>query len=168
MNLLAPDDAFLGAVEIVVTTEQGSSDPYVAQKHSTDPALFVFDPEGRRYAAAVHADGTFLGKPGLFDGLTTRPAKAGDIILLYGAGFGATAPPTPSGQLVAQPAPLAVPVVVRIGGADAEVLFAGITASGLYQFNVTTPAGLEAGDHEVEIFVDGIPIQPNVAITVEQ
>ncbi len=167
LNLLAPDDPYLGSVEIVVTTPEGSSDPYVAQKLAGDPALFKFDPEGRRYAAAVHADGTFLGKPGLFAGLSTRPAKASDVILLYGTGFGPTTPPTPSGQLVAQPTPLATPVVVRIGGLDAEVLFAGVTGSGLVQFNVVAPAGLEAGDHAVEIFVAGVPIPPDVYITVE-
>ena len=168
LNVLAPDDAFLGAVEIIVTTAAGSSDPAVAPKLASDPALFEFDPEGRRYAAAVHADGTFLGKPGLFAGLTTRPAKAGDVVLLFGTGFGATNPPTPTGLLVSQPAPLAIPVVVRIGGIDAEVLFAGITGSGLFQFNVVVPAGLAAGDHLVEIFIDSIPTQADVSITVEQ
>ena len=167
MNLLVPDDAFLGSVEIVVVTGEGSSDPYLAQKLASDPALFKFDPEGRRYAAAVHADGTFLGNPACSTVSRRRPAKPGDVILLFGTGFGATTPPTPSGLLVPQPSPLAVPAVVRIGGLDAEVLFAGISASGLYQFNVVVPEGLAAGDQAVEIFVDSIPTAPGVAITVE-
>jgi len=129
LNVLAPDDPRRGGVKIRVTTPAGSSDPYSKFLLETDPALFQFSPEGRRYAAAVHADGTFAGKPGLFAGLTT-------------------------------------PVVVRIGGRDAVVLFAGIVGSGLYQFNVVTP-DLEPGDHEIGIFVGGVPIEEGVHLTIE-
>jgi len=48
----------------------------------------------------------------------------------------------------------------------AEVQFAGIVSSGLYQFNVVIPEGLEPGDHLVEIFLNGVPIQQVVYITV--
>ena len=57
-------------------------------------------------------------------------------------------------------------MVVRIGDEFTEVQFAGIVGSGLYQFNVVVPE-LESGDHEVEIFVGGVPIQRGVYITVE-
>ena len=67
---------------------------------------------------------------------------------------------------MAQPAALTPPAVVRIGGRDAEVLFAGIVGSGLYQFNVVTP-DLEPGDQEIEIFVGGVPIEEGVHVTVE-
>ena len=166
LNVLSPDDSFLGFVEVVVTTAHGASFPYQAYKDDLDPALFAFDPEGRRYAAAVHADGTFLTKDGLFPTLNTRAAKAGDPILLFGAGFGATNPAAPTAMLVGGAAPLNLPVVVRIGGEFAEVQFAGIVGSGLYQFNVVVP-DLDPGDHEVEIFVGAVPIQRGVFIPVE-
>jgi uncharacterized protein (TIGR03437 family) len=35
---------------------------------------------------------------------------------------------------------------VTIGSVPAVVAFAGLTAPGLYQFNVTVPAGLPSGD----------------------
>ena len=165
LNVLAPDDLTLGAVQVVVTTAEGSSDPYTAAKLETDPALFLFNPEARRYAAAVHADGVFIAKDGLFPTLATRPAFSGDSILLFGTGFGPATPPAPTAQLVAVPAPLASPVVVRIGGFEAEVQFAGIVGSGLYQFNLVVP-NLSPGDHEVEIFLDGVPIQANVFLTI--
>jgi len=165
LNVLVPDDETAGAVRLVVTTPNGSSDPYEVYKAPVDPALFLFGPENRRYAAAVHADGTLVGKEGLFPGAVTRPALPGEVILLFGTGFGRTDPPVPSAQLVAQAARLARPVVVRIGGRIAEQTFAGLSASGLNQFNVVIPE-LGPGDHLVEIFIDGVPIQPGVHLTV--
>lgn len=165
LNVLSPDDVFLGAVKIVVTTADGSSDPYLATKLETDPALFLFNPEARRYAAAVHADGVFIAKDGLFPTLTTRPASSGDSILLFGTGFGSTTPPSPTAQLVSAPAPLTQPTVVRIGGFEAEIQFAGLVGSGLYQFNLVVP-DLPPGDHEIEIFIDGVPIQAGVFLTL--
>jgi hypothetical protein len=53
----------------------------------------------RKYIAGTHADGTFLGKSGLFGAaVTTRPAKPGDTIILYGANFGPTNPGLPEGR----------------------------------------------------------------------
>ncbi len=168
LNVLVDQSLRIGQpAEVVVSTPAGNSNVYRAVALPADPALFQFDPEGRRYAAAVHADGTFLGKPGLFSGLTTRPASAGDVVLFFGTGFGETNPPTPSGSLVERPAPLARPVFVQIGGRPARVLFAGLTASGLYQFNIEIPAGLAPGDHLLELYLDALPIQAGAHITVE-
>ena len=168
LNVLVPDGVSSTGADVVVTTAAGSSAPFAATLYPVDPALFMFDPEARRYAAAVHADGIFVAKRGLFGaGLNVRPASPGDVVLLFGTGFGPTDPPVPTGQLVSAPARLVVPVVVRIGGRIATVQFAGLVSSGLYQFNVVIPQGLEPGDYLVEIFIDGIPIQDGVYITVE-
>ena len=48
----------------------------------------------------------------------------------------------------------------------AEVVWAGIVAPGLYQFNVRIP-NLPAGDHLVEAFVQGYPLQDQAYITVQ-
>lgn len=165
LNVLAPDDAFTGAVEVLVTTAAGTSRAFTAVRNDLSPALFEFDPEDRRYAAAVHADGTFLAKDGLFPTLATRAAKPGDSVLFFGTGFGTTTPAAPTSMLVSAAAPLERAVVVRIGGEVAEVQFAGLVGSGLYQFNVVVP-DLPPGDHEVEIFIDGEPIQDDVFVTV--
>ena len=168
LNVL-PDASIAGApyYDVVVTNSAGSSAPYRIVALPVDPALFQFDPENRRYAAVVHADGTLAGKPGLFPGATLRPVAGGDIVLFFGAGFGETDPPQDSGRLIEQAAPLARPVAVRIGGLFARVLFAGRISSGLYQLNVEIPPGLPPGDHIVEMFIDSVPIQPGVHITAE-
>jgi len=95
VNVLAPDDATLGAVQLQVTTAQGKSNSLTAQKQQLAPAFFTI---GGGYVAAQHADYTYVGKPGLIAGVTTQPAKPGETILLYGTGFGPQArrfpPPT--------------------------------------------------------------------------
>ena len=78
----------------------------------------------------MHVSGVFVGKPGLITGAASSPAKPGETIVLYGAGFGTGKPPLPAGKLVSQPAPPANSVTVIIGGQPAIVAFAGISALG--------------------------------------
>ena len=167
INLLAPDDPTLGLVDVQVTNDRGVSNINSFNKTELAPEMFRFNPQQGRYAAGVHADGTFLGSTGLFNTFTTRPAKPGDIVLLFGTGFGPTAPPTPTDRLVAQPAPLFYPAVVRIGGVDAQVLFGGIVIAGLYQFNIVVP-DLPDGDQLLEAFVNGMPLGHTVYVSVER
>ncbi len=112
-------------------------------------------------------DGVFLGKAGLVPGVATRPARPGDVILVFGTGFGPTDPPTPASKLVTQAAVLAFPLVARIGGANAAVQFAGIVGAGLYQFNLVVPE-LEDGDHLLEMFVNGFGLQDTVYVTTQR
>jgi uncharacterized protein (TIGR03437 family) len=63
--------------------------------------------------------------------------------VLYGTGFGPTNPAV-DGLVVSSPASLVANPVVTIGGAAATVQFAGRSAAGLDQINVTVP-NLPAG-----------------------
>ncbi|MCP4246455.1 MAG: hypothetical protein GY778_05350 [bacterium] len=167
INVLWPDDPIFGDVEIEIINAQGVSNTLVVNKQDFAPAMFRFNAESLRYVAGVHPDGVFLGKAGLIPGAATRPVRPGDVILVFGTGFGPTDPPTPSGKLVTQAAALAFPLVARIGGANAAVRFAGIVGAGLYQFNLVVPE-LEDGDHLLEMFVNGIGLQDTVYITAQQ
>jgi uncharacterized protein (TIGR03437 family) len=62
----------------------------------------------------------------------------GDSIAIYGTGFGRTSPHRLSGRIV-EPAPLALPYVVRINGDRVTSNFGGIVGPGLYQFNLVVP-----------------------------
>jgi uncharacterized protein (TIGR03437 family) len=166
INVLAPDDAPTGAVQVQVTTAQQMSNSVTAQKQQFAPAFFTIG--GGAYVAAVHADYTLVGKPGLLAGVTTQPAAPGETIVLYGTGFGPTNPPLPSGQLVTTPAPLANMVQIGIGGMNAPVAYAGLVEAGLYQFNVTVPAGLPSGDAAVAATIGGVQTQTGVSIALQQ
>ena len=166
INVLAPDDAATGAVQILVTAAEQTSNSFTAQKQTYAPAWFTF--ANGKYVAAEHADYSLLGAPGLIPGATTAPAQPGETVLFYGTGFGPTDPATPTGQLVAAAVPLpANSVQVTIGGVAAAVKYAGLTGPGLYQFNVTVPASLPGGDAAVVGTIGGVSTQSGVAITIQ-
>ena len=134
------------------------------------PSFFMYGAAGRKYIAAQHADGSMLGPVGLYAGVTSTPAKPGEVVVLYGAGFGQTNPPTPAGQVVTTPAPLATlsGMTIRIGGSVAQVQWAGIIVAGLWQINVVVPEGLPAGDAAVTADLVGWRSQDNAFIAIRQ
>ena len=64
------------------------------------------------------------------------------------------------------PAPLANPVTVKIGGITASTQFAGIVGPGLYQFNVVVP-NVQSGNNPVVATIAGNSSQANVFLTVQ-
>jgi uncharacterized protein (TIGR03437 family) len=135
------------------------------------PALFTFP--GGRYAAAVHSAvpaGAPVGPPGLF--ANSRPARPGEVILVFGTGFGPTQPPVEPGALAAGAAPLTGTLSARIGGlnlASADILYAGAAPgfAGLQQFNLRIPVGLGSGDLPILLGVVGLETQAGVMLRVE-
>jgi uncharacterized protein (TIGR03437 family) len=154
INVLAPDDAATGSVQVQVTANQQTSNSFAAQKQTFAPAFFTTDGKA---LAAVHADYTLID--------AAHPAKPGEVILLYGTGFGPTNPAVSTAQLIATAEPLANPVQLSIGGANAPVIFAGLVEAGLYQFNVTVPA-IAGGDAAVTASILGAQSQTGVSIAV--
>ena len=159
INVLAPDDAVLGPVNVQVTVAGVSSQSVQVNKQQFAPAFFMFPMDGSKYIVATHADNSPVG--------SASPARPGEEIVLWGTGFGVTKTSAPSGQVVSAPAMLANAVTVTIGGLPATVDFAGLVESGLDQINVEVPAGLPAGDQLVVARVGGVPTQANVYITVQ-
>jgi uncharacterized protein (TIGR03437 family) len=172
INFQAPDDTVTGAVNVTVTNLSGTSNSMTAQLQRDAPGFFMFDPQARKYVAALvaNADGsvTFLGPPGLFGsgGAVTRAAKPGEILELYGTGFGPTNPATKSGLVVTAAAPAVDKVSVTIGGLDAVVQFAGITGAGLYQINAVVPLTLTAGDQPIVATVNGLKTPDGAFVTI--
>jgi uncharacterized protein (TIGR03437 family) len=165
INVLAPDDATTGNVQVQVTTAQQNSNSLSAQKTQFAPAFFAYD--GGAYVAAEHADYSLVGPTNILPGVTTAPAKPGETILLYATGFGPTSPPLPTGQLVTDPGPLLNPVEVTIGGVAANVSFSGLVGPGLYQFNVTVP-NVPNGDAALAATIGGVNTQTGVSVSVHQ
>ena len=169
INTLVFGDVPAGPNYVTVTTALGTSVPVPVTVQSVFPAIFTIDPNDK-YAAAVHTDGTIVGKPGLFGPtVTTRPAAPNETILIYGTGFGPTSPPSVQDQLIQNPLPLAAASSwqARIGNISASIGFAGLTSSGLYQFNVTVPNVVD-GDQPLVVASGGVTTQSGVFISVQK
>jgi uncharacterized protein (TIGR03437 family) len=134
------------------------------------PAFFVFG-TSTSIAAEVAGTSTIIASPSVVQG--ARPARPGEIVSLFGTGFGDTSPSVPSGQLDSGIANLTSPITVTIGSvtlASSDVLYAGLSPgsiSGLYQINVRVPASTPAGDIPVTITIGGFQTQSGATIPVQ-
>jgi uncharacterized protein (TIGR03437 family) len=146
VNALVPSNAPTGSQQVVVTTGAGASAAYLITVKATQPGLLApasFIVGGTQYVVALFTDGaTYVLPTGAIAGIPSRPANAGDTIVLYGVGFGATVPNTPAGQLVQAANTLAATFQVYIGGVPATATYSGLAPgyTGLYQFNILVPS----------------------------
>jgi uncharacterized protein (TIGR03437 family) len=168
INAQAPDLP-PGPVAVRVIVNGVASLEHPSEIRAAGPAFFTIGPGARRYAAAVHLDGTLVGPPDLFGGtIATRPARPGDRVLVFGTGFGPTDPAVPSGRVFDGAAPLAGLAQVTLGGTPAAVEFAGLTGAGLNQFNLVVPENISSfGDLGLMGAVNGGQTPAGVFLTVE-
>lgn len=153
INALAPTDSTTGSVTVAVKNSVGTANG-AATLQKFGPGFFTFDGAN---VAAVHLDGTYVGKAGLFGAsVTTKPASPGETLLIYGTGLGATNPAVTPETVFSGAAPLSDPtqLTMTIGGQPATVQFAGMISNGLYQFNVTVPAAA-LGDQPISMSIGG-------------
>ena len=135
------------------------------------PAFFLF-PNSSSIAAQIGGTATIVADPSLVPG--ARPARPGEVVTLYGTGFGDTNPNVAAGQLATGPTPLVNGVTVTIGNvtlAPADVMYAGLTPSsisGLYQFNVRIPQSTPSGSIPVSISIGGFQTQTPATIPIQQ
>jgi len=57
--------------------------------------------------------------------------------------------------------------VVKIGGAGANVMFAGLVNPGLFQFNVVVPSNSSDGDQTIIASYNGLTTQATTVIAVQ-
>jgi uncharacterized protein (TIGR03437 family) len=112
-------------------------------------------------------------------GLVGRPARSGEILIMYVVGMGPTSPPIAAGDAAPVPPPLvqvmSPPRVVfgagpLVPGVSVQPAFAGLvpTLAGLYQINVVVPEGAPRGDViYVHLESDGVVVSNRVTIAIE-
>jgi protocatechuate 3,4-dioxygenase, beta subunit len=152
LNVLAPEVSSNGTVAVTVTNGNGTSASVNVAVSQFMPAFFQFPGE---YVAAVRADGSLVAPEGQITGATTVSARPGDTVLLFGTGFGPTAPATSVLDAINEPVPTANTVRVRFDNVDALVTYSGLISPGLYQLNVQVP-DLPDGDHALTAEVGGV------------
>lgn len=172
----APDDTARGTVMVQVTTPSGSSTSTVTLG-DVGPSFCVL---GGKYVAGVisRSDGSgtqgggtydYLGPSGSSLGFVTVPAKAGDVVALYGVGFGPTAPSYPAGAPLPTGGAAAIasdPVQLIINGATISAP-AALSEAGLFQLNLTVPSGLGTGDVPIMAMVNGVQTPTGIFISLK-
>lgn len=167
INVIVPDDPndTNGGVGVQVNSPIGVSSVAIVDKEDFAPSLFMFS---SKYAAALHNNNdTFVGPPNLISGSTTTPAHAGEVIQLFGTGFGPTIPIIPAGQLATYDAQPAQTVTAMIGGMPAQVQ-GYLIAPGFFQFNLTIPNNMPSGDAPITLTVFNQTTQSGAMLTIGQ
>jgi uncharacterized protein (TIGR03437 family) len=166
INALAPNVG-PGNLSVTVTNANGTSAPVTAVAQMFQPAFFLFG----KYAVATRTDYTLAVKDGTFPGSPTVAAKPGEVIVLWGTGFGLTSPAAPTGIVV----PVgtyntANAVTVTVGPVAAVVYGAALTSGevGLYQVAIQIPTTLADGDYPIVATVSGAQSPPTTLITVQK
>jgi uncharacterized protein (TIGR03437 family) len=172
VNAQVPSNVGTGPQPVVVFDGGGASAPYSINVNATEPGLWAppsFQIGGKAYAGALFIDfTTFVLPAGAIAGATSRPAKPGDTIVLYGIGFGPVTPAVAAGEVTGEGNALTTPLQIFLGGVAAQVTYAGLApdAVGLYQFNVVVP-NIAANDATPLTFaLGGVPGQQTLYVAV--
>jgi uncharacterized protein (TIGR03437 family) len=130
-----------GQIDFVVPddTEVGEAEVAMKNRRGASPPVSV---TVARVAPAVFIDGS-TGLGAVFAGGEIRPFRRGEIVEIYGTGF-------------------AAPVIVRLGGVPADVLFAGrLTAlPGVWQVNIQIPEQAPGGEQPLSVTAAGEEAAP--------
>jgi uncharacterized protein (TIGR03437 family) len=174
INLQAPNDTATGPVPVVVTTVNGTFTstvtlgviaPAFLLRDSKYVTGIILRPDG----SGAYGGGAYdiLGPTGNSLGYPTVAATAGDIVELFGTGFGPTNPAVPAGQVFSGAAQTTFPVNLLIGNTNVTPMFAGLSGAGLDQINLTVPAGLSTGDVSLQASVGGVQTPSGVVIPLQ-
>jgi uncharacterized protein (TIGR03437 family) len=174
INLQAPNDTATGSVPVVVTTAGGTATSTVTLAQF-GPSFLLLDSKHvaglilRSNGSGAYGGGSYdlIGPTGNSLGYPTVAAKVGDIIELFAVGLGPTNPAVPSGQAFSGAAAATNPVTVRINNINVTPAFAGLSGAGLYQINLTVPAGLGTGDVPLVGTVGGVQTPSGVVISLQ-
>jgi uncharacterized protein (TIGR03437 family) len=131
------------AVTVAVAGQTATQTFILAQ---ASPGIFTVNGSGAGDGVILHANNTLVS--------AADPATAGEEVVIYATGLGATSPSFATGTAANQINTTAMPVSVTIGGQNATVMSSGLTQGlvGLYQVNAIVPSGL-TGSQPVVITV---------------
>ena len=163
-----------GSVPVVVTYLGQTSASFMLPIQQNAAGLLAppsFNINGKQYAGVLHAATGALVGNGSVPGVPNAPAVPGETLTFYGIGFGAVTPNSIpiAGQVVRIPTTLTTPVQFNFGSVPATVTYAGLVQGlvGVYQFNVTVPPGLPAGDVPLQVVLGGQVLPQTLYVPVQ-
>ncbi len=174
LNVQVPDDATTGTVQVAVTTG-GQTGTTTVKLAAVAPSFSLLDSSHvagvilRPNHNGAFGGGTYdiVGPTGTSLGYSTVAAKAGDVVELFGVGFGPTTPTVHAGQAFSGAAATTNSVILSINDQVVFPTFAGLSSAGLYQVNFVVPAGLGTGDVPLGATVGGAATQNGVVLSLQ-
>jgi uncharacterized protein (TIGR03437 family) len=130
---------------------------------STSPAIFTLSTNGVGAGAILNQNASI--------NTAASPAVRGEVISIFATGAGPMDPPAVNGQLGTGTSQHPVfPVTVRIGGQEAEILYAGAAPgliAGAVQVNCRVPSTAAVGSAvEIELKIGEAQSPPGVTLSI--
>ena len=145
VNAVVPSNVATGVQQITVTAATGTSAAYPVIVNPTAAGMLApgyLNIGGAQYLGALFPDfQTFVAPPGAVSGYASRRAKPGDVIIIFGVGFGPVTSNLPAGQIPQGNSILTLPLQIYFGSTLATLQYSGLAPGlvGVYQFNVVVP-----------------------------
>ncbi len=147
LSVIVPYGVTGTIAKVQVFNDNLASNAVTAFIGKTAPGVLTQSQNGLGYGDVLHLDGTLVN--------AKSPAQIGETVSVYLTGLGAVNPAISDGAAgpTVQLANATNTIAAYIGGVQATVSYAGLAPqlAGLYQINLTVPAGVTAGDNNLDI-----------------
>jgi uncharacterized protein (TIGR03437 family) len=169
INLIVPD--INAGTTPVMLTNNGTSPTGLFNTPASlyGPAFFTWPGS---QVVATRQDYSYAARSGTFSGLTTVAAQPGDVLILWGTGFGPTIPPAPPGIPVPSDKVYSTGTAptVTINNVTATVYGAALAPgyAGLYQVAIQVPNSLADGDWPIVASIGGVQSPSGVILSVHR
>jgi uncharacterized protein (TIGR03437 family) len=170
INAMVPASVVPGPVQVIVQSNGVSSSPFTITATATLPAIYApsnADATTFFVTAALPGTATLIGNSAT-DARVVRAAQPGDVLDLYMIGLGATSDASNfvTNQLFSGAYPVNAPVTATVGGETVPVLFAGLTAPGLYLVRIALPTDLALGPQTIQVSAGGSHTRSSVVLVL--
>jgi uncharacterized protein (TIGR03437 family) len=168
INLIVPEVGS-GPQDVVVKNTIGASTPLAATVSTTGPAFLLWP---KNQAVATSVNYALLAESGTFPGATTAPAKPGDVVVLWGTGFGPTDPADPIGEETPTKGTYSTTTLPTVTLNDVPVKVYGAALAGgeggIYQVAIQVPSSMPDGNWDVQASIGGVKSPSGVVLAVQQ
>ena len=168
INVLVPN-VTSSTTQVVVTNAGSIGAGVSAPANQFGPAFFSW-PENQ--VVATRQDFSYAAKSGTFSTLTTVAAKPGEVIILWGSGFGPTTPSVPIGVETPTDTTYSTSTLptITIDNVPATVYGAALAPgfAGLVQVAIQVPSSLGNGDWPVVAKIGGVQSASGLVLSVQQ
>ena len=142
INTVVPYEvAGQSTLSVQVQSVNGFAPAWDIPSAASAPGIFTADGTGVGGGAILNQDNSL--------NTISNPAFAGTVIQIFATGEGLTNPPGKTGSVAQDLHQPVLPVIVMIGGIQAQVVYAGSAPSeieGLFQVNAIVPTGIPVSD----------------------